>query len=255
MSYMMPTAGALVLAAGKGSRMMSSQPKVLHTLLGKSMLLHVIEALEPIFGERIWIVIGHEADMVRKHLAGENVRFIYQEKQLGTGHALQISLPILKAANIEELLLINGDTPLITNDLLEDFLDKAKDSDLSFASLTLSNPGFFGRVLRQNGTVKAIIEAKDYDVSKYGPETGEVNSGLYFMRLKSIAPLLPLLDNANKSGEYYITDIVFLAAKHGLCVKAPNFGDNPGLLGINTPEELKAAEKYLLEHTDNSLQK
>jgi bifunctional UDP-N-acetylglucosamine pyrophosphorylase/glucosamine-1-phosphate N-acetyltransferase len=238
--------GALILAAGKGTRMRSSRPKVLHEVLGEPMLRHVLRALAPVFGTSVWVVIGYEADRVRRTFAGESVRFVEQEEQLGTGHALAIALPHVRAAGIEHLLVINGDTPLISSGLIQAFLRDGEGADFAFATLTLDDPGAFGRVIRHDGVVAAIIEAGDYDSSLHGPEPREINAGLYLINIPVVLPLLSRLTRENKNGEYYLTDLVGLAAgAPGLKVVGLNCGREPALLGINTPEELAAAEELL----------
>ena len=132
---------ALILAAGKGTRMHSKKPKVLHTILGEPLLGHVAGALRPLFGEAVWAVIGHEADMVRAAFAGRDLRLVEQKEQLGTGHALMVALPELKRAGMKKVLVVNGDTPLITTDTLRDFMFYAEGADVSVATLTLENPG------------------------------------------------------------------------------------------------------------------
>jgi bifunctional UDP-N-acetylglucosamine pyrophosphorylase/glucosamine-1-phosphate N-acetyltransferase len=239
-------AGALVLAAGKGTRMRSSRPKVLHPVLGEPMLRHVLSALAPVFGESVWVVIGYEADMVRRAFAGESVRFVEQAEQLGTGHALAIALPHVQAAGVEQLLVINGDTPLISSGLIQSFLRDGEGADFAFATLSVDDPGAFGRVVRHGGAVAAIVEARDYNPSLHGPEPREINAGLYLIHVPSILPLLSRLTRDNKNGEYYLTDLVELAAgAPGLKVVGLNCGRDPALLGINTPEELAAAEEML----------
>lgn len=131
---------ALILAAGKGTRMHSKKPKVLHTILGEPLLGHVAGALRPLFGEAVWAVIGHEADMVRAAFAGRDLRFVEQKEQLGTGHALMVALPELKRAGMKKVLVVNGDTPLITTDTLRDFMFYAEGADVSVATLTLETP-------------------------------------------------------------------------------------------------------------------
>ena len=130
---------ALILAAGKGTRMHSKKPKVLHTILGEPLLGHVAGALRPLFGEAVWAVIGHEADMVRAAFAGRDLRFVEQKEQLGTGHALMVALPELKRAGMKKVLVVNGDTPLITTDTLRDFMFYAEGADVSVATLTASS--------------------------------------------------------------------------------------------------------------------
>ncbi|MDR2503876.1 MAG: bifunctional UDP-N-acetylglucosamine diphosphorylase/glucosamine-1-phosphate N-acetyltransferase GlmU [Deltaproteobacteria bacterium] len=243
----MEDCGAVVLAAGKGVRMRSPLPKVLHELLGEPMLGLVLAALVPLFGRRVWSVIGHGADMVRACLADAPGYFVLQKEQLGTGHALQTVWPELEKAELRHVLVVNGDTPLLEPEMVRDFMEQSllQEADLAFLTLTLKDPGSFGRVVRVNGRVKAIIEAKDYDPAEHGPESGEINAGLYFMRLRAVEPLLGHLGDNNKSREYYITDLVHLAAAAGLRVLGLNRGEGQGLLGVNDPWELAEAEERL----------
>lgn len=234
---------ALILAAGKGTRMHSKKPKVLHTILGEPLLGHVAGALRPLFGEAVWAVIGHEADMVRAAFAGRDLRFVEQKEQLGTGHALMVALPELKRAGMKKVLVVNGDTPLITTDALRDFMFYAEGADVSVATLTLENPGAYGRIVRQNGELRAIVEAKDFDVAVHGEPTGEINAGIYMLNLEAVESLVPELGNENKSGEYYITDLVGMAVAEGMVVRGLSCGSDPNLLGINNPAELAASEE------------
>ena len=234
---------ALILAAGKGTRMHSRKPKVLHTILGEPLLGHVAEALRPLFGEAVWAVIGHEADMVRAAFAGRQLRFVEQKEQLGTGHALMVAMPELKAAGMKKVLVVNGDTPLITTDTLRDFMFYAEGADVSVATLTLENPGAYGRIVRRNGELRAIVEAKDFDAAVHGEPTGEINAGIYMLDLDAVERLVPKLNNENKSGEYYITDLVGMAVAEGMVVRGLSCGSDPNLLGINNPAELSASEE------------
>jgi len=237
--------GALVLAAGKGTRMKSDAPKVLQTLLGEPMLWYVQKALEAVCRDRVLTVIGHCAALVEAAFPGQATRFVRQTEQLGTGHALSVAFPRLVDEGFTHVLVVNGDAPLVTADSLREFLEagKAAAADVAFVSITLPKAGAYGRVVRQGGV--RIVEAKDYDATRDGPETGEINAGVYLLRLEAVAPLLAGLGNDNKSGEYYITDLVGLAGAAGLSVLAVNRGDDPAYLGINSPRELVAAEEIL----------
>lgn len=234
---------ALVLAAGKGTRMRSEKPKVLHTLLGEPMLSLVHAALEPLFGDAIWTVTGHRADLVEQALPG--ARFVHQERQLGTGHALQAALPALLAAGVQKLLVVNGDVPLLETRTVQRFLEVADGADVAFAAIRLDDAGAYGRVTRRDGAVTAIVEAKDFDPALHGQDTGEVNAGLYWLRLEAVAALLPRLANNNKSGEYYITDLVGLGVADGLDVRGVDCGTDEALLGVNSPAELARMEDTL----------
>lgn len=241
--------GALVLAGGKGTRMYSSLPKVLQPILGEPMLSYVHLALAPLFGENIWTLIGHKAELLRLAFPHLENRFILQEEQLGTGHALQVAWPALREACLTHVLVVSGDVPLVSRDTLTTFLnavDRSK-SPLGFVTLTLKSPGDYGRVLRDDRSINGIIEAKDYDPAVYGPEPNEINAGIYYLDLDRIEPLLPLLQNKNKSGEFYITDLISLAVQSDINVVGVQCGDDSTLLGVNTPQELIQMENILRE--------
>ncbi|MBQ3059814.1 MAG: bifunctional UDP-N-acetylglucosamine diphosphorylase/glucosamine-1-phosphate N-acetyltransferase GlmU [Desulfovibrio sp.] len=238
---------ALILAAGKGTRMCSDKPKVLQNLLGEPMLTWVQAALAPVFGEDIWMVVGHRAEMVEA--AFPHARFVRQTEQLGTGHALLQALPALTEAGCDRVLVVNGDTPLLTEDVVRDFMGRAGQADLAFASITLSDAGAYGRVVRQGGEVHGIVEAKDYDTALHGPVTGEVNAGMYLLSLSLAQTLLPCLSNENRSGEYYITDLVGLAVARGLTVRGIDCGSDESLMGVNAPQELAHMEERLQART------
>jgi bifunctional UDP-N-acetylglucosamine pyrophosphorylase/glucosamine-1-phosphate N-acetyltransferase len=155
------------------------------------------------------------------------------------------ALPDLQRAGIERLLVVNGDTPLLTPACLSDFWRATEGTDLAFASLRLPDPGAFGRVVRKNGAVAAVVEAKDYDAALYGPASGEVNAGWYAFSLPALAPLVPRLAPAGAGGEYYLTELIGLAAAAGLVVAGIDHGGAPHLLGVNTPAELAAFEERL----------
>lgn len=256
--------GAVILAAGKGTRMHSTLPKVLHEILGESMLGLVADALRPLCGGCIWSVIGHEAELVRSCLGDRAGNYILQKEQLGTGHALAVAWPELEKAGLQYVLVVNGDTPLLEASALEQFVQQAmkEGADLAFMSVTLDNPGGFGRVSRKNGAVTAVIEAKDYDLALHGPEPKEINAGIYFLRLSSIGPLLSKIGNKNKSGEYYITDLVGLSVAQGLKVIALEQDGSPegveAFLGVNSPAELVRAEeslrrKIVMQHLESGV--
>jgi len=248
-SFSFSTVGVVLLAAGKGTRMHSDTPKVLQRILEEPMLRYVYDALGGMCGGGVFTVIGHGADAVRATFPGQAAGFMLQEEQLGTGHALQCAWPGVLAANLSYVLAINGDTPLVRAETLKWLLDEsvARQADLAFITLSLPDSGAFGRVLRTNGRVSAIVEAKDYDESLHGPDSREINAGIYCLNVVALDALLPLLERGSKSGEYYITDLVGLAARRNLKVIGLNMGDAPDLLGVNTPAELARAEEGMRE--------
>ncbi|MBU1003829.1 MAG: bifunctional UDP-N-acetylglucosamine diphosphorylase/glucosamine-1-phosphate N-acetyltransferase GlmU [Proteobacteria bacterium] len=239
---------ALVLAAGKGTRMRSERPKVLHTLLAEPMLDYVYTALDAIKPEALLTVVGHGADQLRAAFPERNAGFILQERQLGTGHALQTAWERLMADAPETILVVNGDTPLVSPARLAGLIAefRAQQADLAFLTVTLDHAGAFGRVVRHSDdSVRAIVEAKDFNPALHGPEKGEINAGIYALRPTTIGPLLGQLSNDNASGELYITDLVSLGIAHGLKVLALRSGRDLSLLGVNSPAELVAAEDLL----------
>ncbi len=242
--------GVLILAAGKGTRMHSNRPKVLQEMLEEPMLRYIYSALDAFFPGKIWTVIGHQFEMVKQAFPERQDAFwILQKEQLGTGHALQVSWDTLKAAGLEMLIVLNGDTPLITCELIQIFQSKAREAeaDLAFLTLELDDPAAYGRVVRnsETGQVAAIVEAKDYDPDRWGPEPNEINAGIYCLKMEAVSHLLEKLNNDNKSGEYYITDLIALAVAEGLRVEGVCAGNEPRLMGINTPLELIEAEKFI----------
>jgi bifunctional UDP-N-acetylglucosamine pyrophosphorylase/glucosamine-1-phosphate N-acetyltransferase len=237
---------ALVLAAGKGTRMRSPKAKVLQTLLNEPMLFYVYEALAPIVKENILTVVGHDADNVAKAFPDMAGRFVTQTEQLGTGHALQVAWEAVKDSGATHCLVINGDTPLVTVEALDRLMAAQGCCDLAFMTITPRDTASFGRVVRDaERRITAVVEAKDYDFSLHGPVTGEVNAGIYLLKIETIGPLLDLLENKNKSGEYYITDLIALAVDKGLAVDGVQAGNDISLMGINSPRELIVAESAL----------
>lgn len=218
------------------------------------MLYYVHAALKPLFSERILTVIGHGADEVQAAFPDMKGFFVEQKEQLGTGHALQVAWDSVKATDATHCLVINGDTPLVTVESLAKLAGMAGSCDLAFMTITPRNTSSFGRVVRNSArAITAIVEAKDYDRDIHGPVTGEVNAGIYLLKIESMESLLGELKNENKSGEYYITDLVELAVKKGLTVDGVQCGDDMSLLGINSPRELVSAENALRSQIVESL--
>jgi len=243
--------GALILAAGKGTRMHSATPKVLQTILAEPMLAYVRSALKPVFENRIWTVVGHCSEMVRA--AFPDAKYIEQKEQLGTGHALACALPALKEAGIKRVLVVNGDMPLLTTKVVEAILSGARGADVSVASIVLDDAGNYGRIVRENGHFAGIVEAKDYDIATLGAPSGEINAGVYVLDIDVAERLLPQIGCNNKSGEYYITDIAALALKENLDVRAVPCGHEVALLGVNGPAELADAEETVRTRIVNEL--
>jgi len=246
-ALMNKSVGAIVLAAGKGTRMYSDQPKVLRSILGEPMLGYVLDGLAGPFQDRVHVVVGFGAQSVRQAYPAFDGRFVLQEQQLGTGHALQCCWDAVKTAGYEHVLVVNGDVPLADGKDLEIFVEQAlaDSADLAFLTIQLDEAGSYGRIVRDAAGLARIVEAKDYDETSHGPVTGEINAGIYLLRVSAIDSVLFNLTNANRSGEFYITDLAELVGQNGGRVVAVNRGRDENLLGINNPRELVAAEESL----------
>jgi len=209
---------AIVLAAGKGTRMKSQKPKVLHEIFSKPLVGWVLRALgdiEPI------VVAGHGFDMVQEYLSKlpTKTAIVEQKEQLGTGHAVMMCLDNLK--NFEgNVIILCGDTPLITKETLEDFIKYHNDnnSDLTVMSAIFENPFGYGRIIRSNNNVVAIVEEKDADVDQKSIK--EVNAGIYLLNWNKIKKAFNELQNNNAQNEYYLTDIISWAVKNQLNVQS-----------------------------------
>ncbi len=236
----------LVLAAGKGTRMKSSQPKVLHRLIGKPLLGHVIDILEDTGVKEIHVVVGHGGDRVVKAFSDYSIHFIRQDQQLGTGHAVKIAETTLSHF-VGDILIICGDTPLILPETLVQFIKNHNQSknEVSILSARLSEPTGYGRIIRDSGgRFKKIIEEKDASLEER--RVSEVNTGTYLADRKVLFELVKRIDCDNAQGEFYLTDIVELATISGLSVDAFCLASQEEALGVNSRNQLAEAERVLL---------
>ena len=207
------------------------------------MLTLVERALHPFFAEDSYALVGFGQDQVRQIFPEE--RTIEQTEQLGTGHALGCALPLLLEKGYDRVLVVNGDAPLLTTTLVESFLEKSKGTQLAFATSLLDDPASYGRVIREGGNVKAIVEAKDYSPAVHGDNAHEINVGLYDIDLSLAHALLPKVQKNPLSGEFYITDLVALSLEAGYSVEGVPLGQDDRLLGVNSPLELVHMEEVL----------
>ena len=240
---------ALVLAAGKGTRMYSDLAKVLHPICGRPMLSYTLIALEELGFDRVLVVVGHQAERIREIFADARVEWVLQSQQLGTAHAVQCALPHL-IDHGGAVLICCGDTPLLTAETLRLFQIEHmnRGADLSVLSMLLDEPGSYGRVVRDSGgEVSGIIEAKD--VSAQERTIREVNTGIYCVSADLLRAVLPDVENANVQGEYYLTDLVQMAVGRGWNVQAVTASDPVEFMGVNNDEELEAAEKIIAQRT------
>lgn len=239
---------ALILAAGKGTRMQSDLPKVLHQLLKKPMLWYLLETLRGMDFQKRVVVTGYGHDLLEKEFPDDKDDFVIQSEQLGTGHALQMAWPFITGGQAQWLVVANGDTPLVSESSLEQLISRVTEvgADLGLLTLNLVHPSGYGRVVKDNtGRITAVIEARDFDPGLHGPFSGEVNSGIYVFRISSLAEIIFELDNHNQQKELYLTQLISLANDRDMTVLAVSAGNCPELLGINNPSELVDQEEYL----------
>lgn len=239
--------GALVLAAGKGSRMHSTRPKVLHEMLGEPMLQHVLRVVAQVSDDQL-VVLGHCAEAVQTQLSLPDAAIVWQGEQLGTGHAVQCAWPEIQRRNWRLCLVVNGDAPLLEPHVIQTLLHEMHSTNAALGFLTLEpeDPSGYGRVVRSaQGDVQAIIEARDFCAQQHGTAVNEVNAGVYVFDVNQLGSLLGKLCNSNQQNEYYLTDLVEMAVHSGIQVVAAQAGQDTSLLGVNTPLELTTCEELL----------
>ncbi|PAB57643.1 bifunctional UDP-N-acetylglucosamine diphosphorylase/glucosamine-1-phosphate N-acetyltransferase GlmU [Anaeromicrobium sediminis] len=242
---------AIILAAGAGTRMKSKFPKVVHKVCGKSMVEHVIHVAKCSDCEETVVVIGHGADKV-KETVKDDVHFVLQREQLGTGHAVLQAKEYIKDEGY--VLLLYGDTPLIKADTLREMIDYHKENKLSATVLTahVDNPYGYGRIVKDTaGYVEKIVEHKDANEEEL--KITEINSGMYLYDAKLLKESLDLLNNNNSQKEYYITDVVGILNDKGHKVGSYVLEDMEEILGVNSRVQLAAAEKIMRDRTLNKL--
>jgi len=241
-------AQAVILAAGRGTRMKSARAKVLHQALGVPLLEHVLRSVQALRLDPITVVVGHQAEAVEAAFAGRGLRFVRQEPPRGTGHALQVAKEDIAAHADRTALVVNGDVPLLRPETLASLLKVHQTSRAAATLLTvdLDDPGAYGRVLRgTDGQVRAIVEARD--ASEAERQVHEINAGIYAFDVPSLLPLLAGLQPQNAQGEYYLTDVIGLLRTSGRSVHALKAADPVEALGVNTMGELSHVSRLLRE--------
>ncbi|MDG2947276.1 bifunctional UDP-N-acetylglucosamine diphosphorylase/glucosamine-1-phosphate N-acetyltransferase GlmU [Bisgaard Taxon 10/6] len=230
----------VILAAGKGTRMYSDLPKVLHKVAGKPMVKHVIDTAKQLSADQIHLIYGHGADLLKERLADEPVNWVFQAEQLGTGHAMQQAAPFFK--DDENIVMLYGDAPLITKETLERLVAAKPENGIALLTVELENPTGYGRIIRENGSVVAIVEQKDASPEQL--KITEVNTGVMVSDGASFKKWLTRLDNNNAQGEYYMTDVIGLANRDGFKVAAVKADDMMEVEGANNRLQLAALERY-----------
>ncbi|MFS1864044.1 bifunctional UDP-N-acetylglucosamine diphosphorylase/glucosamine-1-phosphate N-acetyltransferase GlmU [Vibrio lentus] len=241
---------AVILAAGKGTRMYSNTPKVLHTLAGKPMVKHVIDTCNGLGAQNINLVYGHGGDQMKAILAEESVNWALQAEQLGTGHA--VDQASAHFADDEKVLVLYGDVPLISPETIENLLDAQPNGGIALLTVVLDNPMGYGRIIRRNGPVVAIVEQKDAtDEQKL---IKEINTGVMVATGGDLKRWLSGLSNDNAQGEYYLTDVIAAAHDEGRAVEAVHPVSPIEVEGVNDRSQLARLERaYQAEQADKLL--
>jgi bifunctional UDP-N-acetylglucosamine pyrophosphorylase/glucosamine-1-phosphate N-acetyltransferase len=231
----------VILAAGQGTRMRSALPKVLHPIAGNSMLGHVIHSARQLDPQRIHVVIGHGADAVRERLAADDLNFVLQDKQLGTGHAVAQAVPFIQS---DTVLVLYGDVPLIEVETLQRLLKQVGPEQLGLLTVELDDPTGYGRIVRDGaGKVAAIVEQKDADEAQR--QITEGNTGILALPFARLGDWMSRLSNNNAQGEYYLTDIIAMAVSDGLVVATEQPHDAMEVQGANDRKQLSELERQL----------
>jgi UDP-N-acetylglucosamine diphosphorylase/glucosamine-1-phosphate N-acetyltransferase len=237
---------AVILAAGKGTRMKSDLPKVFHEILGEPMLSYVIKTVQALKPKRTLIVVGHQRGLITDYYQDWPVEFVVQAEQLGTGHAVQQAETALSGFN-GNVLVLAGDVPLLTVETLQQLVAFHECHQAAATDLTAELPdaGSYGRVLRGNGgELLKIVEKKDASPAELAIR--EFNTGTFCFDAKALFSALKEVKAENAQKEYYLTDTIHILRQKGLPVHAYKTGDASETLGINTKEELVAIERRLL---------
>jgi bifunctional UDP-N-acetylglucosamine pyrophosphorylase/glucosamine-1-phosphate N-acetyltransferase len=233
----------VVMAAGKGTRMKSRRPKVLHRLAGRALAQHVIDCAARLSARSVVVITGHGAAEVEAGLSaptGTPLRFVRQEPQLGTGHAVQQAAPVLPDDGVT--LVLSGDVPLTQADTLQALLQACDGQRLALLTLDLPDPTGYGRIVRTaSGEVQAIVEHKDATEAQRA--IGEIYSGIMAVPTRLLRGWLARLDNRNAQAEYYLTDVVKFAVADGLSVVAHRIDDAVQVAGVNSPQQLAELER------------
>ena len=230
----------VILAAGKGTRMYSDLPKVLHPVAGKPMVKHVIDTAKQLNARQINLIYGHGADLLKEKLADEPVNWVFQAEQLGTGHAMQQAAPFF--ADDENIMMLYGDTPLIQQSTLERLIAQKPENGIALLTVKLENPTGYGRIIRENGSVVAIVEQKDASAEQL--KIQEINTGVMVASGASFKKWLGNLNNNNAQGEYYITDVIAMANEDGFQVQAVQADEFMEVEGVNNRLQLAALERF-----------
>jgi bifunctional UDP-N-acetylglucosamine pyrophosphorylase/glucosamine-1-phosphate N-acetyltransferase len=233
------TFSVVVLAAGKGTRMKSTLPKVLHPIGGKPMVQHIINTVNKLGATNIHLVYGHGREQLQNKLNHNNLSWCLQDQQLGTGHAVQQAVTHIQ--DNEDVLILVGDAPLIKESTLQQLIAVKKHADLALLTVELEDPTGMGRIVRQGEQVTAIVEHKD--ASEQQRQIKETNTGMMIMGGRDLKRWLSALNNNNAQGEFYLTDVIEMAAKEGKSIHASQPSCAIEVEGINNRVQLASIER------------
>lgn len=245
-SFSNPALDVVIMAAGKGTRMKSKLPKVLHRLAGRALLQHVVDTAAALSARQVTVITGHGATEVEAALADSTrdtsqfvINFVRQEPQLGTGHAVQQAVPHLHDDGI--VLVLSGDVPLMEVDTLQQLIAASGGTQLALLTIAFDDPTGYGRILRAGDQVQAIVEQKDATPEQR--QITEVYSGIMAAPAAHLKAWLARLDNKNAQGEFYLTDVVKFAVADGVPVVAHKISDAVQVAGVNSPVQLAELER------------
>lgn len=245
---------SVILAAGKGTRMKSDIPKVLHKIFEKPLLGYVLGSVKDITTEN-FVIVGHHAEEVQEYVETNynNAKTVLQTPQLGTGHAVSMVCPYLEDYS-GQILILCGDTPLITSETLKKFVEyhNSNNSDLTVMSTIFENPENYGRIIREHDrSLKCIVEEKDATPEEKAVK--EVNAGIYILNWNKVKPAFSQLTSNNAQGEYYLTDIISWGKNNGLKVNAFILENSDEIYGINSRKNLAEASRIMNTRKLNAL--
>ncbi|WP_406609962.1 bifunctional UDP-N-acetylglucosamine diphosphorylase/glucosamine-1-phosphate N-acetyltransferase GlmU [Agarivorans sp. JK6] len=229
----------VILAAGKGTRMRSTLPKVLHKLADKPMVQHVIDTAKTLKPEAIHLIYGHGGELIKQQIQDPSLNWVEQAEQLGTGHAMQQAAPHF--APNQPVVMLYGDTPLISEQTIQRLIEALPENGIGLLTVDQEDPTGYGRIVRENGSVAAIVEHKDATAEQLAIK--EVNTGVLVANSNDFNRWLANLSNDNAQGEYYVTDIIEMATKEGNVVQAVQPDSIVEVQGVNDRVQLNGLER------------
>jgi len=234
------TVKTIILAAGQGTRMRSLQPKVLHKIANRSLLQHVYDTSKLIAGNEIIIIYGHGGELVKETLSTLEAKWIEQQQQLGTGHAVLQADSLIE--NKDTILILYGDVPLLSKQSIDSLLANVTSQSMALLTVMLENPAGYGRIVRDaSGKVLKIVEQKD--ATEQEQQINEVNTGILAVKGEQLKSWIHRLDNSNAQQEFYLTDVIEMAVNEGIAIKTSQPESIDEVLGVNNRKQLSHLER------------